>query len=124
MSTNRVTDEVLDAIAHIEMHRQDSERESGLAAACSEALRKLHELLEAERAVLQQQGAGHSANLDAVTNEINKVKRLAGMSSQERPKQKQEHRGGQQPQPGSARKGTPNAPRNKGRRTMGRRGER
>ena len=37
------SDETLDAIAYIEMHRQEAAREAGIAAACSEALRKLHE---------------------------------------------------------------------------------
>lgn len=137
MSNDRISDEVLDAIAHIEMHRQVAEKETGLASACSEALRKLHELLELERAALQlaSPDVGHSANLNAITNEINKVKKLSGAGGSDRPKQKQEQRrsggggggggnGGQQPQPSGPRKGGPNQPRNKGRRTMGRRGER
>ena len=44
-----ISDEVIDAIAQIELQRQEMEKEAGLAAACNEALRKLHELLERER---------------------------------------------------------------------------
>ena len=36
------TDEVIDAIAEIEAHRQAMEREAGPAAAASGALRRLH----------------------------------------------------------------------------------
>jgi hypothetical protein len=125
MSNDRISDEVLDAIAHIEMHRQEAEKESGLAAACSDALRKLQELFEQEKAALEQNspGVSNSANLNAVTNEINKVRKLSGGGNSDRPKQNKE-RHGQQPQPSNQRKGAPNQPRNKGRRTMGRRGDR
>ena len=48
------SDEVIDGIAAIEMHRQGTEKESGLAAACSEALRKLHAMLEQEKEEIQK----------------------------------------------------------------------
>ena len=116
------TDEVTDAIAHIEMHRQEMAKEAGLAAACNEALRKLHELLEHERHALQPENPqpGHAANIAAVTGEISRVKGLAGArtpapgSRRERPRQQQL----------SQRTGPRNPARNKGRRTMGRRGDR
>ena len=48
MATRMASDEVTDGIAAIEMHRQGTEKESGLAASCSEALSKMHELLAQE----------------------------------------------------------------------------
>ena len=122
MNTERATDEVTDSIAHIEMHRQDAARETGLAAACNEALRKLHELLEQERALLQQHGPGaaHEANIEAVAAAISKVKNLAGAGNSSRPASRPQSRGQQQPQ----RKGPRGPDRHRGRRTMGRRGDR
>ena len=79
MNTEMPTDEVTDTIAHIEMQRQDAARETGLAAACSEALRKLHALLAAEQQ-LQPPGAARSPNVQAVATEIERVKRLASGS--------------------------------------------
>jgi bacterioferritin-associated ferredoxin len=113
-----ITDEVMDAIAHIEMHRQEMEKAASVAAACNEALRKLHELLNREREALQSHGpgAGHAANIEALTAEIERVKRLAGeaggvaMLKHERPRRQKPVRPGQRHNP----------PRTKGRRTMGR----
>ena len=122
MDPGIASDEVTDAIASIEMHRQELEKEAGLPAACSEALRKLHELLERERKAQQphEPGARHPANIEAVTTEIKRIQKLAGIRSQAPiPKN---------PRPGqhqvSLRSGTRIPPRNKGRRTMGRRGDR
>ena len=111
-----------DGIAAIEMHRQGTEKESGLAAACSEALRKLHELLEQEKAALQQHGPEtmFAANVEAVANEIKRVQAMAGIKGQgpvhknERPSERQA------PRPEKSH----NVPRNRGRRTMGRTGGR
>lgn len=116
------TDDITDMIAHIEMHRQEMAKEAGHAAACGEALRKLHELLEHERAALQRHGTStaHPANIEAVTTEIQRVKQLTGVtnpraiSPQVRPRQG----------PVSRSNAPHNPARNKGRRTMGRRGER
>jgi hypothetical protein len=76
MNIESATDEVTDSIAHIEMYRQLATKEVGLAVSCPEALRKLHVLLDCERVAMQRQasGAGHAANIDAVTLEIEKVK--------------------------------------------------
>lgn len=122
MDAGTASDEVIDAIASIEMHRQETEKEMGLAAACSEALRKLHELLERERGAQQLHGPDtrHPANIEAVTTEIKRIQKMAGVRSQAPiPKN---------PRPGqhqvSVRSGTRIPPRNKGRRTMGRRGDR
>jgi hypothetical protein len=123
IDTEIATDEVTDSIAHIEMHRQVATKEAGLAISCSEALRKLHELLDGERAALERQepGVGHSANIDAVTIEIEKVKKLARAASADGPVSKQPNSGQQQvPRQNSRR--TP--ARNKSRRDMGRSEER
>lgn len=123
MGTLMASDEVTDGIAAIEMHRQGTEKESGLAAACSEALRKLHELLEQEKEALQLHGPDtvSAANVDAVANEIKRIQAMAGIK-------------GQGPMPRNARpRGelqvpradkSHNSPRNRGRRTMGRTGGR
>ena len=123
MNTKLVTDDVTDGIAYIEMHRQIAATETGLAVACSDALRKLHQLLDGERAALEGRAsaAGRSANLDAVTDEIEKVKKLVRAANGEgpgakqlRPRQHQAPRQNARPAPAGT----------KGRRTMGRSGER
>jgi hypothetical protein len=123
MDTEIATDDVTDGIAHVEMQRQVATKEAGLAVACREALRKLHELLDRERAALQRResGAGHSANIDAVTIEIEKVKKLARAASAEGPVSKHLRPGQQQVPRQNAR---PTPARNKGRGTMGRSGDR
>jgi len=69
------SDEVIDLIATIELHRQAMAKESDAAAARSEVLRRLHELLARERAALQSHGPGarHAANVERVTLEIAKL---------------------------------------------------
>ena len=109
------SDETLDAIAYIEMHRQEAAREAGIAAACNEALRKLHELLERERQAPHEPGSRHAANIEAVAAEIERVKGLAGAAA--RPKQgRSKQRGHQRPGGGQQHQ----VPRGKQRRTMGR----
>ena len=75
MGAGMATDEVTDIIANIEMQRQEMVKEAGLAAACSAALRRLHELLDREKEALQLHGSstGHPANIEAVTIEISRV---------------------------------------------------
>ena len=115
------TDEVTDQIALIEMYRQETQKEAGLAAACSEALRKLHELLESEKQAQQLNGPdnGHPANIAAVAHQIQRVKNLAGGAGQGNSRRAhfQQERS---PRPGGPR----NQARNKNRRTMGRRSAR
>ncbi len=108
-----ISDEVVDAIASIELHRQDMAKEAGATAACNEALLKLHELLERERAL--QPGARQAAHIEALAAEIERVKRLA--SGPAKPRHGR-------PQPGGQRRpGRPHdAPRNKQRRNTGGRG--
>ena len=62
------SDEVLDLIGAIAMHRQAMEKETGAAPARNKALRKLNALLVIERE------AKHSANIAAATQELTKVR--------------------------------------------------
>jgi hypothetical protein len=121
MDPRIATDEVIDLIAGIEMHRKEMGKESDLAAACNEALRKLHELLEREREALQSHGPGtrHPANIGAVMFEIARVQKLTDDTSQPAISRN--------PRPGhhqvSLQSAARNFLRNNARRTMGR-GER
>lgn len=123
MATRMASDEVTDGIAAIEMHRQGTEKESGLAAACSEALQKLHLLLEQEKQVLQESGPDNESaaiNVDAVANEIRRIQAMAGIKGQGAMPRNARPRERQAPRPEKAH----NVPRNRGRRTMGRTGGR
>lgn len=122
MDTKLAADDIIDAIARIEMHRQDSAKTAGLATACNEALRRLHEMLHHEQEAAQRQSPGtrHPANVAALTAAIDKVKQLAGAGNKGA---RARTRGrGQKRIPPSGAPYQP--PRNKGRRTMGRRGDR
>jgi len=122
LGTTPATDEVIDMIADIEMQRQAIEKNAGLVASCSSALRRLHELLEREKEALQLHSpdAGHPENVEAVAIEIERVKRLSVITSQ-RPAARSAY-------PGQRKVSWQNAhrspARNKGRRTMGRAGGR
>ncbi len=127
MKTMPATDEVLDRIASIETERQAMAKEAGLAASCNSALRKLHELLEHEQKTLQLHGAGagYPANVDAVTNEVERVKRLAVLTGQGHPSRNADPAGRrQESRQKSWQNAQRNPARNKGRRTMGRAGGR
>jgi hypothetical protein len=65
LGTTPATDEVIEMIADIEMQRQATEKNAGLGASCSSALRKLHELLEREKEARQLHGpdAAHPGNV-------------------------------------------------------------
>jgi hypothetical protein len=80
MDPRIATDEIVGLIAGIEMHRKEMRNEPDRAAASSEALRKLREILEHEREALQSHGSGsrHSANIGTVMFEISRVQRLSG----------------------------------------------
>jgi hypothetical protein len=77
MMAGKVSDEVMDAIAFIEMHRQETEKESGTGAACAQALPKLQELLDQLNTGIAEPADVHAANVMAVTNDIARVKRFA-----------------------------------------------
>ncbi len=70
------SDEILDEIGAIAMHRHATAAETGHAAASREALQKLEQLLAAEREAEQAHGPGgrHAANIAALTHEIHKLK--------------------------------------------------
>jgi len=122
MNTRMASDEVTDDIAAIEMHRQGTEQESGLAVACSEALRKLHALLEQERESLRLHGPDtvHAINVEVVENEVRRVQSMAGGKGQGAMPRNARPRGAPAARPEKPR----NAPRNRGRRAMGRSGGR
>jgi hypothetical protein len=124
VNTEMASDEVTDSIAHIEMHRQEMAKETSLASACNEALRKLHELLKHEQEEMQKNGPHpqHTANIAAVTEAVERVKRLSGVKNPGPPREQRPGGGGRRQTP--MRGANPGAARNKGRRTMGRRGER
>jgi bacterioferritin-associated ferredoxin len=124
MNTVMASDEVTDSIAHIEMHRQEMAKETDLAAACGESLRKLHELLEHERAALQlhSSSVAHLANVEAATLEIQRIKQMTGAAPYANSLAPRSQRA---QQPAVSRSRAPHTPtRNKLRRTMGRRSER
>lgn len=118
----RASDEVIEAIAAIEVQRREMEREGGLTASCSAALRKLHELLDLEKEALQLSGpdAGLTQNVATVAAEIERVKGLTVARGQ--------GPAARNPYPGQRKLSWQNADsapaRNKGRRTMGRAGGR
>ena len=122
MNTRMASDEVTDDIAAIEMHRQGTEQESGLVVACSEALRKLHALLEQEKESLRLHGPDtvHAINVEVVENEVRRVQSMAGGKGQGQGQgampRNARPRGAPVPRPEKPR----NAPRNRGRRAMGR----
>jgi len=121
------TNEVLDAIAAIEIARQEAVKEAGLAAACSAALRKLHELLEREQEALQRSDAvaRHPANVDALKAQIERVKRLAAAVGPGHPAKSTDSAGLRQVSRQKTWRDAQRSPaRNKGRRTMGRAGGR
>ena len=122
LGTPPATDEVIDAIADIETQRQAMEKEGGLAASCSSALRRLLELLDREKKTLTEHGpdAGHPENVEAVTAEIERVKGLAATTNPG-----PAPRGAYPGQRKATWRDAQRSPaRNKGRRTMGRGGGR
>jgi hypothetical protein len=64
------------------MHRQETEKESGTAAACAQALPKLQELLDQLSAGSAEPLDVHAANIAAVTNDIARVKRFSSGGGQ------------------------------------------
>jgi hypothetical protein len=113
---------MLDMIASVETQRQEVEKNAGLAASCSSALRKLHELLDHEKKALPLCGpaAGRRENVEALTIEKERVKALS-VSPSQGPAVRAAYRW----QRNVAWQNAHRSPaRNKGRRTMGRAGGR
>ena len=115
------TDEVIDAIAEIEMQRRQTENKAGFATSCSTALHRLNALLDDEsKALLRGPDAAHPGNVDALTREIGRVKAQTAPRAQDSiPRYVRAEQ-----RPVSWHNAPRNPPRNKGRRTMGRAGGR
>jgi len=79
MNTERATPEVIDALAGIEMQRQEREKESGVAVSCGWALGKLYELLPRKRkpSGTNAERAALRGNIEAATLAIGRLGRLA-----------------------------------------------
>jgi hypothetical protein len=106
-----MTDDVIDLIASIEMHRQEIERETGLEASRNYAVKRLQEALLAEQLEESRQALALA------------LKRVQALSSS----------AGQRPASNARRSAPPakswrdaqgHSPRTRGRRTMGRGGGR
>ena len=78
------SDEVIEAIAGIEMQRRETEKQAGFAMSCSSTLHRLNELLDHETEALRLRGpdSAHQANIEAVTREIGRVKGLSAAGSE------------------------------------------
>jgi len=94
-----VSDEVIDAIAFIEMHRQEAAKESGAGVAVAEALPKLQALLEEINANAEDPADVRAANIAAVNNDIARVKRFSGGGQSGRGNHQRTGGGGQKKQP-------------------------
>jgi hypothetical protein len=79
MNTERATPEVIDALAGIEMQRQEKEKESGVPVSCSWALGKLYELLPRGRkpSGTNAESAALRGNIEAATLAIGRLGKLA-----------------------------------------------
>ena len=124
MNDDTVSDEVIDDIASIELHRQGLEKESGPDAAREFALRRLQELLEREQqsSAPNGSGPGNLANIRALTAEFKRVKSLSGARTQhQRPALESKPPRPHQPGRRSWQGAQPTSSRNRGRRPQGRR---
>ena len=78
MNTERATPEVIDALAGIEIQRQEREKESGVPVSCNWALGKLYGLLPGKRRSLGlKTGTTPQANIEAATLAIGQLRKLA-----------------------------------------------
>ena len=83
MNEEAATAEVIDALASIEMQRQQREKESGVPASCGWALGKLHELLPRERELPgNEESMAFRANIEAATLAIGRLRELAQVTGQ------------------------------------------
>jgi len=114
-------DEVIDAIAAIEMQRRETEKEAGFAISCSSSLHRLRELLDHETEALRLRGpeTGHRENVDALSREIERVRKLTVARSQNSFPRSARNRGGR-----VSWQDAPRSPANRWRTTRGRGGGR
>ena len=119
MNEEITTDSVLDAIALIEMQRQDLHRESDPEGWRNQALAKLQELLRQLEEALRQPNPSpeHHANAEAVRNAINRLKTRAGAASQQPSREGAQRR---QPQKSRPQQQRPQQQHRGGRRNSGR----
>ena len=119
MSEEITTDNVLDAIALIEMQRQDLHRESDPEGWRNQALAKLQEILRQLEEALRQPNPSpeHHANAEAVRNAINRVKTRPGAVSQQPSRDGAQRR---QPQKSRPQQQRPQQQQRGGRRNTGR----
>ena len=84
MNTERATPEVIDALAGIEMQRQEREKESGVAVSCGWALGKLYELLPRKRkpSGTNAESAHLQGNIEAATLAIGRLRKLAQITGE------------------------------------------
>ena len=78
MTTIPATGGVAGAIADIERRRLATANDAGMALACSAALHRLQELLKHETEALRLRGpaSAHLANVEAVSIEIGRVRKI------------------------------------------------
>jgi hypothetical protein len=75
--------EMIDALASIEMQRQEKERESGVPVSCNWALGKLYELLPGDRkSPGTDAGTALQSNIEAATLAIGRLRKLAQTTGQ------------------------------------------
>ncbi len=79
MNTSRATPEVIDALAGIEMQRQEREKESGVPVSCGWALGKLYELLPRGRksSGVHRECTVSRANIEVANLAIGRLRKLA-----------------------------------------------
>ncbi len=79
MNAEPATAEMIDALASIELQRQEREKESGVPVSCSWALGKLYEVLPRKRKSpgTKAEGTALQANIEAATLAIGRIRKLA-----------------------------------------------
>ncbi len=84
MNAEPATAEMIDALASIELQRQEREKESGVPVSCSWALGKLYEVFPRERESpgTKAEGTALQANIDAATLAIGRIRKLAQITAE------------------------------------------
>jgi len=84
MKPELATAEMIDALASIEIQRQEREKESGVPVLCSWALGKLYEVLPRKKKLpgTNAESAALQANIEAATLAIGRLRKLAQITGQ------------------------------------------